>query len=166
MSLWTPDGERPIRRDQPAPTAPSGPGPVAGPGTGGGATPGSRPASLDEELARLDPEQRAEAEAMLAEMARVQEELATAPAADVIANHLMGFYELAAIHLNQDPPHFAEAAVAIDALRSVVGGLGNRLGRNEAPLTQALQQIQMAFVQLKRAADEADRGPADADSDA
>lgn len=153
MSLWTPDGERPVRREQPGPTAPA-PGPAQG----------GRPASLDEELARLDPEQRAEAEAMLAEMARVQEELANAPAADVIANHLMGFYELAAIHLNADPPHFAEAAVAIDALRSVLGGLANRLGRNEAPLTQALQQIQMAFVQLKRDADDADREPESDDS--
>lgn len=155
MSLWTPDGERPVRRDQPAGGAPSGAGAQPGPG--------ARPASLDEELARLDPEQRAEAEAMLAEMARVQEELATAPAADVIANHLMGFYELAAIHLNCDPPHFAEAAVAIDALRSVLNGLGTRLARNEAPLTQALQQIQMAFVQLKRDADDADRDPVEED---
>lgn len=147
MSLWTPDGERPVAR-RPAPE----PEPAV-------------PASLQEELAKLDPEQRAEAEAMLAEMARVQEELAGAPAADVIANHLMGFYELAAIHLNQDPPHFAEAAVAIDALRAVLENLGNRLDRNVAPLTQALQQIQMAFVQLKREAELATGDPDLGDSE-
>lgn len=150
MSLWTPDGERPIRRDpsptDPAPTrtsAPSTPTPAGGPSL-----------SIQEELERLSPEQRAEAEAMLAEMARVQEELAGSPAADVVANHLMGFYELAAIHLSQQPPNFGEASVAIDAMQLVLEGLGERLGENVAPLAQALQQIQMAFVEVRRRAGE------------
>ena len=103
----------------------------------------------DLDLDSLTPEQRAEAQAMMAEMAEVQQRIAAAPAADVLANHLMGFYELAAIHLSQQPPNFAEAAVAIDALRVTLEGMAGRLGENEPTLRQALSQIQMAFVQLK-----------------
>lgn len=134
MSLWTPGGERPVRRDPPAaePAAPTG---------------GER--SFADELADLSPEDRARAEQMMAEMAEVQQRIAEAPAADVLANHLMGFYELAAIHLNQQPPNFAEAALAIDALRAVLERVGDRLGENGPVLSQALANLQMAFVQLK-----------------
>ena len=144
MSLWTPDGERAVNRE-PAVT------PAARPATGTtGASRPPLPPELEAELAALGPEERAQAEEMLAEMADTQERLAQTPAADVIANHLMGFYELAAIHLQQDPPHFAEASVAIDGLRLVLDGLGERLGEHGVVLTQALQQIQMAFVSLKQ----------------
>jgi hypothetical protein len=135
--LWTPGGEHEVPRDR-QPTTPSA-----------GEAPG-RPQSLDDfDLDDLTPEQQAEAQAMMAEMAEVQQRIAEAPAADVLANHLMGFYELGAIHLSQQPPHFAEAAVAIDALRIVLDGMEGRLGENEPTLRQALTQIQMAFVQLK-----------------
>ena len=138
MSLWTPDGERPVRRDP----APAG---------AGSAAPAPRPSTnaAEPSFDDLSPEQQAEAEAMMAEMAEVQQRIAETPAAEVLANHLMGFYELGAIHLSQQPPNFAEAAVAIDALRMVVEGMAGRLGENEPVLTQALTQIQMAFVQLK-----------------
>ncbi len=138
MSLWTPDGERAVGRE-PA-TRDAAPAAAARP---------QLPPEIEAELAALGPEERAQAEAMLAEMAETQERLAQTPASDVIANHLMGFYELAAIHLQQDPPHFAEASVAIDGLRLVLDGLGDRLGEHAVVLTQALQQIQMAFVSLK-----------------
>jgi hypothetical protein len=107
------------------------------------------PAELAEELAALSPEDRARAEALIAEMAEVQQRIAEAPAEDVVANHLMGIYELGAIHLQQEPPQFAEASVAIDALRAVLEGLEGRLGEHEPTLAEALQQLQMAFVQLK-----------------
>jgi hypothetical protein len=102
----------------------------------------------DPEFDNLTPEEQAQAQAMMAEMAEVQQRIAEAPAADVLANHLMGFYELAAIHLSQQPPNFREAAVAIDGLRLVLEGMVGRLGENEPTLHQALQQIQMAFVEL------------------
>ena len=136
MSLWTPDGERPVPRPSEAvPTADQAARP-------------SLPSELEAELAALGPEERAQAEAMLAEMVESQHRIAQTPAADVVANHLMGFYELGAIHLQQDPPHFAEASVAIDALRLVLDGMGDRLGEHAVVLAQALQQLQMAFVEL------------------
>lgn len=138
MSLWTPDGERPVSR----PSEPAATGdPVPRP---------SLPSELEAELAALGPEERAQAEAMLVEMVETQQRIAQTPAADVVANHLMGFYELGAIHLQQDPPHFAEATVAIDALRLVLDGMGDRLGEHTVVLAQALQQLQMAFVELTK----------------
>ncbi len=139
MSLWTPGGEHEVPR-QPAPSHPP---------AGRDEPASARPQGTEPSWDDLTPEEQAQAEAMMAEMAEAQSRIAQMPAADVLANHLMGFYELAAIHLSQDPPHFADAAVAIDALRLILDGMEGRLGENESTLRQALTQIQMAFVQLK-----------------
>jgi hypothetical protein len=145
LSLWTPGGEHEVPRESQQTGRESTPaGPASSAGTG------------NPDLDDLTPEEQAEAQAMMAEMAEVQQRIADSPASDVLANHLMGFYELAAIHLSQQPPNFREAAVAIDALRLVTEGMTGRLGENEPTLHQALQQIQMAFVQLT---DRANGGP-------
>jgi hypothetical protein len=135
-SLWTPDGEHPV-------------------GAGGRAHDehhdvdhGDGPEVAFEDLS---PEEQAEVLRMAEELAEVQREVAATPAATIVANHLMGFYELGAIHLSQDPPNFAEAAVAIDAMAGVVEKLPGRLGENEQVLRDALAQIRMAFVSLKNA---------------
>ena len=103
----------------------------------------------------LSPEDREKAEAMAREMAAVQEQLASAPASVVVANHLMGFYELAAIHLSQQPPNLSEASVAIDALAAVVDTLPGRLGEAEATMRDALHQIRLAYVAVEKAMREA-----------
>ena len=41
--------------------------------------------------------------------------LAEVPAQTVVVNHVMGLYELAAIHLGASPPRLGEASLAIDA---------------------------------------------------
>jgi hypothetical protein len=84
-----------------------------------------------------------------AEMDEVRQRLAEVPAAQVVANHAMGLFELAAIHLSQEPPHLGEAALAIDAMAAVVDVVGDRLGPNASVLRDALAQIRMAFVQVK-----------------
>jgi hypothetical protein len=158
MSLWTPGGEHKVPREEPSGGAGAGGGPSAGPASGAGA--GPRLGPEDDPLAGLSPEERAEAEAMAAEMAEVRRQLADVPAAVVVANHVMGFYELAAIHLSQSPPNLAEARVAIDAMGAVVEGLAGRLGVNEPTLKDALGQIRLAFVQLTGSPDQtASPGP-------
>ena len=136
MSLWTPGGERPVGGDDG--------------GTPGGGAPGGGPA--------LGPEQEAEAQQIAAEMAAVREQLAQVPAAQVVANHAMGCWELAAIHLSAQPPNFAEAQVAIDAFGALTEVLTGKLGEDEATLHDALAQLRLAFVQLKASFD----APADA----
>jgi hypothetical protein len=84
-----------------------------------------------------------------AELDEARRRLADVPAAQVVANHAMGLFELAAIHLSQQPPDLAEAALAIDAMAAVIDALGDRLGPNTAVLRDALAQIRLAFVQLK-----------------
>ena len=147
MSLWTPGGEVSVNRDHES-ANPNGPsrGSVDAGATGVVGGP-----SLDE----LSPEERAEAEAMIAEMAEVQRQIAATPAAHLIANHLMGFYELAAIKLGQKPPMFAEAQLAIDAMNAVLDALGDRLGDDRTTLRDGLTQLQMAFVQLKSGGEQA-----------
>jgi len=99
------------------------------------------------DLDDIDPE---EARRLAAEMAEVRSKLATVPAAQVVANHAMGLFELAAIHLQQERPQFSEAALAVDAMGAIVEGVGaDRLGDVGPTLTDALQQIRFAFVQIK-----------------
>ena len=78
------------------------------------------------------------------------------PAGQVVANHVMGLYELAAIHLSSQPPNLAEGRVAIDAMAGVVEALEGRLGENEPVLRDALAQLRLAFVQLQGAAGDGD----------
>lgn len=142
MSLWTPDGEHEVPRQQQQPSAP----PQADPASG---VPGAP--SLDD----LSPEERAEAEAMIAEMAEARARLAETPASMVVANHAMGLYELAAIHLSDDPPRVDEAKTAIDAMAAIVDALPGRLGEHEETLKAARSQLQMAFVEISTKSAEA-----------
>jgi hypothetical protein len=106
----------------------------------------------------LTDEQRAHLEDMAGQMAEVRRQLLEVPAATVVANHAMGLYELAAIHLSDQPPGLGEARVAIDAMGAVVDALEGRLGENEAVLRDALAQLRLAFVQLQAASGEG-QGP-------
>ena len=132
MSLWTPDGEHEVNKQQQSTTA-----------------------EADEEIQDipgfedLTPEQQEQARAMASELAEARQRLAETPAAEVVANHVMGIYELAAIHLSSQPPALEESEVAIDAMTAILSVLENRLGQNETVLKEALQQIQMAYVQIR-----------------
>ena len=146
-SLWTPDGERPVGRPDDLAE------PVA---TGSDASEPLRAAAeaLGIDLDQLSAEERAELAAELAEMMRVRREIAATPAAEMIANHLIRFLDLATIYLEGEPPAFAEAATTIEAFRCVLEGLGDRLGEHRPMLTEALGQVQMIFVQVKQATEE------------
>jgi len=95
------------------------------------------------------PSQEAPPEELEAELAEVQRQLLETPASVIIANHAIGLFQLAALHLNQQPPNFVDAQLAIDALGSLVEGLGDRLGPDEEALRDALAQIRLAFVHIK-----------------
>ena len=144
-SLWTPGGEHPVD-----------------PKTSEHQPPEEPPAASVPDLKHLSPEEQSQAEALAREMAEVREQLASTPAALVVANHLMGLYELAAIHLSQQPPNMGEASVAIDALGAVVEALPDRLGEAEGTQRDAHHQIRLAYVQVGQQADD---GPGEAEPD-
>lgn len=100
----------------------------------------------DTDEAELDPDRLAAANAVLDETRR---RLAEVPAAVVITNHIVGLYELAAIHLGGSPPDLAQAALAIDAVACLVEGLGERIGPEADTMRDALSNIRLAFVQIK-----------------
>jgi hypothetical protein len=95
-----------------------------------------------------------EEEAMAREQLRqLREQLANTPVADIIANHVIGLWELAVLHLTPDEgraPDLEQASVAIDAIGAIVEGLGERLGQNAEPLRDALAQLRLAFVEVSR----------------
>jgi hypothetical protein len=130
MSLWTPDGEVPIERSDGTP-APAG---SASEMLGG------------PELDDLTPEDRARAEEMIARMAEVQRQLLSVPAAQIIVNHIMGLYELAAVHLDQPEPDFEEARIAIDAMGAMLEVTQARLGDAGTEMREALTVLQTFYV--------------------
>jgi hypothetical protein len=147
-SLWTPSGEH-----RPEPGAPSTPG---GAGGGGGGSGGGGEGGGGE------PDEAAVAE----ELRRVRAELAATPIVDLIANHCVGLWQLAVLHLvpdGEEPPQLADAALAVDALAGIVEGLGDRLERHAEPLRDALAQLRMAYVQVQEREDE--REPEDDEDD-
>jgi len=100
------------------------------------------------EFDQLSPEEQDRARAMAAEMAEAQQRVLETPAEVIVANHAMGLFELAAIHLNAQEPNLEAARLAIDALGAVLDRVGNQLGDATESLTEAHQQAQMAAVQL------------------
>jgi hypothetical protein len=126
-TLWTPSGERPIRRDDSPP-------PSDAPDAADAA---DAPELSDEQIAQ--------------EMADAQRQLLAAPVSVVVANHCIGLFQLAALHLNQPQPDLEQASVAIDALAAIVDAIGPRLGDDENTLRDAVAQIRLAFVQVKGA---------------
>ncbi|HYF46752.1 MAG TPA: DUF1844 domain-containing protein, partial [Acidimicrobiales bacterium] len=111
--------------------------------------------SPEEILAAMSPEERAEAEEAIAQMAQARQRVLEAPPDVIVANHAMGLYELAAIHLSEEDPDLAAARLAIDAMGNLVEGLKGRLGEAEATLLDALAQLRMAFVQVSQGAEAA-----------
>ena len=96
--------------------------------------------------AEMSADQAAEIEAAMAE-ARAR--LADVPAEVVVTNHVMGLYELAAIHLSSDTPDLVSASLAIDSMAMLVEGLGDRLGPDAPTMQDALANLRMAFVGVK-----------------
>lgn len=149
MSLWTPGGEHPVDRDRSSQPS-SEPGDTGGQGQG----PDLLAALSDEQRAefeRLSPEEQEQAKLLIAQMAESRQRMLETPAGIVVANHAMGLYELAAIHLGAETPQLTEAKVAIDALAGILDAVGDHLGPDGQTLRDALAQIQLAFVQIRAA---------------
>ncbi|MFL3020842.1 MAG: hypothetical protein ACJZ6C_05705 [Candidatus Poriferisodalaceae bacterium] len=66
----------------------------------------------------------------------------------IVANHVIGLFELAALHLRVDPPNLEEARLPIDAMGILVEQLGDQLPEHQT-LSAALHQIRLAFVEVQ-----------------
>jgi hypothetical protein len=130
-TIWTPSGEHVPHEPEPRAAT-----------TGGGDT-GEEAIS------------REEYEAALAE---ARAELAATRVADIVANHAIGLWQLAVLHLGLDrpghepaKPNLPEAKLAIDAVGALVEGLGETLGEHHKALVDALAQLRLAYVQVSQA---------------
>jgi hypothetical protein len=135
-TLWTPSGEHQPRAEDDDLGRPDRP-------ERGG------PAAADAPVREATPEEAAE-------IMRARAELASVPVADIIANHAVGLWQLALLHLMPDPqpdgthtpPRLQDAALAIDAFAAVVDGLGARLAPHDEALREALGQLRLAYVEI------------------
>ncbi|HJM22504.1 MAG TPA: hypothetical protein QF409_11020 [Acidimicrobiales bacterium] len=125
-SFWTPSGEHEVPTDSDATPAPN----LSN-------EPGGQP--------EIDPET---ADAMEQQLREAQEQLLSVPASQIVANHVIGLFELAALHLRVDPPDLEEARLPIDAMGVLVEQLGDQLPEHQT-LTAALHQIRLAYVEVQ-----------------
>jgi hypothetical protein len=110
--------------------------------------------AADEAFAGMSEEEKAQA---LEQITKMRAELLSTPSRDIIGNHIVGFYELATVHLSEatslegaaKESRLAEASICIDAMAATLNGLGDRLEQHKEPLSAALAQLQMAFVQVR-----------------
>jgi hypothetical protein len=125
-TLWTPGGEHePTSQD--AQAQPSG-------------------GETDEAAGEADEQAREQ-------LRQLREQLAATPVADIVANHAIGLWELALLHMSPaegDAPDLEQAQLAIDGVAALVEGLGGRLERHEEPLREALRQLRLAYVEISR----------------
>ncbi|HUF99533.1 MAG TPA: hypothetical protein VMM60_15490 [Ilumatobacter sp.] len=98
-----------------------------------------------DDLAGLDDDQLAEIEAQINDS---NARIAAAPAEVVVTNHVMGLFQLGAIHLGSNPPDLRSASLAIDAMGFLVDGLGDRIGDEIDTMRDALANIRMAYVSV------------------
>ncbi|MGQ0825809.1 MAG: hypothetical protein ACT4OX_12430 [Actinomycetota bacterium] len=99
----------------------------------------------------------------VAALRQLHDQLRATPVLDVLANHVLGIWQLGLVHLGVatppgehgevPAPDLAAAALAIDAAAALVDGLGHRLGDYEATLRDAVTQAQMLFVEVSERAD-------------
>jgi hypothetical protein len=159
-TIWTPSGEHRVPKEpgdgQPGPAGGQAAGPQT-PASTGAKGPGERgqePAqSLVSDGAPEDDWEPTPEEARQAkeELDAMRQQLVEAPVELVIANHAMGLWELAALHLSHKPPQLPQAQLAIDALSALLDGLQGRLGDDERSLRDGLAEIRLAFVQIHNA---------------
>jgi hypothetical protein len=109
----------------------------------------------------MSPEEQAQLEAMSRQVEEARRQLLQAPAGPVVGQQALQFYELAALHLSQPRPRLDDARVAIDALAAVVESLGSRLGEAETPLRQALNQLQVAYIEASSGGESGGSGSGD-----
>jgi hypothetical protein len=104
----------------------------------------------------------------VAALREVHARLVATPVEDVVANHALGIWQLALVHLGvitppdadgrRPEPNLAAAGLAIDAMAAVIEGLGERLGVHEPVLRDALTQAQMLFVEVSEGRDPSPSG--------
>ncbi len=135
--MWTPGGEHEPEEAPPA--------------TGAEPVDPARIASESANPELSDPE-------VAEELARLRQQLAATPVADIVANHAVGLWQLAIVHLAPEagPPNLEQARLAIDAVAALVEGLEGRLGEHEEALRDALAQLRLVFVQVSQGSDDDD----------
>lgn len=168
MSIWTPSGEHKVPRDSSGQgaegtgqhsagatqggeaQAPAGDLGAGDFGAAGGADPLAQfdSAHMDgSDPQALDPEVRAELEAQMAE---VRQRILETPVEAMVVQHLIGLFEIAAIHLNAENPDLSSVRLAIDAMDGALSATEGRLGDAEEAMQSMLHQARMAYVQVSQ----------------
>lgn len=87
-----------------------------------------------------------------ARMAELREQILATPVEDLVANHVIGLWEIAALHLGAAQERGRDsvraAGLVVDAVGALVEGLGDRLGGHSPALREALAQLRLAYVRM------------------
>ena len=83
-------------------------------------------------------------------MAEVRQRILDTPVEAMILQHVIGLFEIAAIHLNAENPDLAATRLAIDAMDGALSATEGRLGDAEEAMQSMLHQARMAYVQVSQ----------------
>lgn len=171
MTIWTPSGEHEVPRDGAADagagSAPQPNGQPSGPASGQAAgPPAGQAAGPAPSQPEMDPQMQQEMEQQLAE---IRQRILQTPIEAMLAQHFVGLYEIAAIHMSAETPNLHSARLAINAMDGILSATEGELGDAEESMQSMLHQLRMAFVSASQNSDEpaadtaaADTAPADA----
>ncbi len=155
-TLWTPYGEKPVGSTQPTAGGPPAPGPQGHPGGDAAEAHRERPAG-----GRAHGTGGTAGTAEAEEVRRALETVLATPMPQVVAELAVQLRELALVHLSAVRTgrggSLDAARLAIDAMGTLVEGLGERLAPHDGALRAALADARLAFVQIGGA--RGDTGP-------
>ncbi len=149
MTIWTPSGEHEVPRD-------SGGDPRAAPPDQTSDVHASRPKSGDQTAGpppgqpEMDPQMQQEMEQQLAE---IRQRILQTPIEAMLAQHFVGLYEIAAIHMSAEVPNLHSARLAINAMDGILSATEGELGDAEESMQSMLHQLRMAFVSASQNSD-------------
>jgi len=138
MTIWTPSGEHEIPRnssDSPDQSKQVKSGGQAAEPVGSGPD------------GEIDPEVQQQYEEQLAE---ISQRILETPIETMLAQHFVGLFEIAAIHLSADSPNLHNARLVINAMDGMMSATEGELGNAEEPMQSMLHQIRMAFVSVSK----------------
>lgn len=154
MSLWTPGGEHKIPDAQPENATQQASTQTANNQASNSQAQNSNASGTQHANTQADTQTQADAQTLdpktqqelEEQLAAVRQRVLETPVEIMLAQHLVGLYEIAAIHLSVEDADMTAAKVAIDAMSGMVEAVKGQLGDAAEPVESMLHQIRMAYV--------------------
>lgn len=143
MTIWTPSGEHEVPREAGDASGAAESAPRTAPPNQPAGEAGDRPEGQPTGQPEMDPQMQQQMEQQLAE---IRERILQTPIEAMLAQHFVGLYEIAAIHMSAESPNLHSARLAINAMDGILSATEGELGDAEESMQSMLHQLRLAYV--------------------